>query len=146
MEGVSHRAGHQMLANSLAHVLGRQWAQGQGFSVPPPVHESAIQQAIRLGNCSMARPGPCFNAEESRRGLARTCGTTGAQQSGSAIQLWRYHRWNRAFRQPCWTQLNEIRSAVIDELKEMIYDWGRRDLSVVRGVAKSSRSTTGPNR
>ena len=48
----------------------------------------------------------------------------------------------------CWIQLNEIRSAVIDELKEMIYDWGRRDLSVVRGVAKSSRSTptTGPNR
>lgn len=45
--------------------------------VPPPVHESAIQQAIRLGNCSMARPGPCFNAEESGCGLARTCGTTG---------------------------------------------------------------------
>ena len=83
-----------MLANSwhmslavviLAFVL--QWAQGQAFSIPPPVHESAIQQAIRLGNCSMARPGPCFNAEESRCGLARTCGTTGAQQSGSAIQL-----------------------------------------------------------
>lgn len=137
VEGVAHRSRHRMLANSwhmssalviLAFIL--QWAHGQAATMPRPPCQSAIQQVIQVGNCTMARPGPHFS--ESKEIPMRPC-----------RDMWDH--WEAAYELPhpgrmtprlepgleatfqtysmCWKQLNGLREAVIREVQQMIVDW-----------------------